>query len=346
MQTTFINQGLKFPRGKRVRNLGIVPRDCSRWASGWADCRSCMTNALCCVSRGFTLVELLVVITIIGILIGLLLPAVQAAREAARKMQCTNNLKQFGLAMTNYENMNHRFPYGTLQSSDDWSFRHTFVPGLWPYLEATDLAEKYSYQQPFWVDANLQFEGVQLPVYFCPSDRKGMYTVDNSVPRLPRSRGNFVVNWGYADFYQTAALPDGTNKKAIGPFGCNWQAKPNDIRDGLSNTMFMSEVVQYPTDDGVDLRGDIFNNDPGGAQFMTVNTPNSGIDRLSACASTTDAPCRSNKPYYTSARSRHSGGVNAVFGDGSVHFLSDSINLKTWRALSSMDGTENIGTNF
>jgi prepilin-type N-terminal cleavage/methylation domain-containing protein len=306
--------------------------------------------------HGFTLVELLVVITIIGVLVALLLPAVQAAREAARRMQCTNNLKQWGLAMANYESCNLRFPYGTIRgaavlagstTTSDGSAgangayrRQTFVVSLWPFLEQQDLYARYNFNYSFYASVNAPLVKIQVPTYFCPSDRRGFFMGT-------LSRGNYVVNWGYCDFAGTVTAPDGTNAKAIGPFGQNRQSKPADIHDGLSNTMFMGEVIQYIDDAGNDFRGDFFNDDYGAAQFMSYYTPNSGVNTQKYCVSTPDlAPCTTNTPYYISARSRHAKGVNTVFGDGSVHFISDSINLNVWRALSSMDNGENIGLNF
>jgi prepilin-type N-terminal cleavage/methylation domain-containing protein len=300
-------------------------------------------------SKAFTLVELLVVITIIGILIALLLPAVQAAREAARRMQCSNNLKQWCLAMANYENADKVFPYGILRSADNWSQRQTFAPSLWPYLEQASLTQQYDYRFAFWDTKNLRLEAIQVPVYFCPTDRQGKWMGDTYGPR---SRGNYVVNWGYCDFDQTVAKPDGTNAMKIGPFlRNNRQSTAADIRDGLSNTMFMGEVIQSVEDKYFDFRGDFFNDDTGAAQFMTLYTPNSGIDStvcyeygMSAPLTIPEpGPCQLGGPVYVSSRSRHPGGVMTAFGDGSIHFVTNSINTGLWRSLSSMAGDEAIG---
>ena len=292
--------------------------------------------------KGFTLVELLVVITIIGILIALLLPAVQAAREAARRMQCCNNLKQWGLAMASYESQYAVYPYGirlafgTAETNN--KLRHTFVPSLWPFMEQLSLYDRYSFSVGFYETANLQLEAVQVPTYFCPTDRQGTWAGDIYGPR---SRGNYVVNWGYCDYFQ--ASPVGYK---IGPFGPKRQRSVADVRDGLSNTMFMGEVIQSPLDTDFDFRGDIFNDDMGGAQFMAYYTPNSGVDTLEFCGTTaTDQvmPCSTTaSTYYNTARSKHSGGVNTAFGDGSVQFISNSISSTVWQALGSMAGDETI----
>ena len=120
-----------------------------------------------------------------------------------------------------------------------------------------------------------------------------------------------------------------------------------DIRDGLSNTLFMAEVLQTVKDSDFDFRGDFFNDDLGSAQFMSYNTPNAGVDTQPFCASTTDpdapAPCQVNRAaVYISTRSKHPGGVTVLLGDGSVHFFSNSIAATPWRSLSSMAGDETI----
>lgn len=176
---------------------------------------------------------------------------------------------------------------------------------------------------------------VQVPVYFCPSDRRGMWKGDGCY----RSRGNYVLNWGAADLCQnTTTYP---NYKRS-PFGPNRTSRLSEITDGTSNTLLMSEAIQARVDGDFDWRGDIHNDDTGCAQFMTLNTPNTGIDRT-ACVNLLDpSPCIYANPHYMSARSSHSGGVNSLFADGSVRFLSNYIDLNTWQSLGSMEGGEAI----
>ncbi len=296
------------------------------------------------------------VITIIGILIALLLPAVQAAREAARRAQCSNNLKQWGLAMLNYEQANGRFPYGAIYGSaggpslagsgdsgvkGNWQ-RQSFVVGLWPYLEQSDLFDQYNFGYTIYSTQNRPLVQAQPSFYFCPSDRIGRWTADVFGGR---SRGNYVLNWGYCDYSQTQ--PAGFQ---IGPFGPNKQWLAAQITDGLSNTMFLGEIIQAVNDTDWDLRGDFFNADCGAAQFMTLYTPNSGVDSTLCAGSDPNqpGPCQMpgswppTWPVYVSARSRHPGGVMVALGDGSAHFVSDQIALSIWRAVASMSGGETV----
>lgn len=309
-----------------------------------------MSNALPKLSRrrplpsGFTLVELLVVITIIGILVSLLLPAMQAARESSRALQCSNNLKQWGIAMNSYQSSYGVFPAGLLHGpqaevTSDGSAgpggvyrRSSYVVALWPFIDAQNLASNYNYNYSFYAPINQPVVTTQLQVYFCPDDRWGFWKGD----QYTRSRGNYVVCWGNGDWAQDTSgyLPSA--------FSFNRWTSPAQVSDGLSNTMFMAEIQQSLTDSEYDFRGDFMNDDMGAAQFMTVNTPNSGVDQ-DVCVNLTDpAPCLYNYSgsNYVSARSYHPGGVNVVFGDGSTHFLANNISLTIWQALGSMAGNE------
>lgn len=160
----------------------------------------------------------------------------------------------------------------------------------------------------------------------------------------PRAHGNYAVDWGYCDFTQTQ--PSGYK---LGPFRWNNITEVADIRDGLSNTIFLGEVIQSPKDEDYDFRGDIFNDDIGGAQFMSYSTPNSGVDALEFCGTTaTDEvmPCTTSATvHYVASRSKHPGGVNVAFGDGSVTFIGNSISITAWRALTSMAGDETVSGN-
>ena len=288
------------------------------------------------IRHAFTLVELLVVIAIIGILIALLLPAVQAAREAARRSQCVNNLKQWELAVQMYESVNKWLPFGSHQGP-----RRSWPPNLWPYIEESTLSTQFQYGVDFWLPPNLALCANQIPLNFCPSDRVGMWYGDP----YTRSRGNYVINFSNGSYNNTAVAGAGTFSS--GPFLLNQQIQLKKITDGTANTMFMSEIIMALNDSYYDTRGDMLNDDCGCAEYMTINTPNAGVDYM-LCAEnpTSPSPCANvfSGSSYQSARSRHPGGVNVSFGDGSVHFLADEIDITTWRALGTIAGAEVLGT--
>jgi prepilin-type N-terminal cleavage/methylation domain-containing protein len=298
---------------------------------------------------GFTLVELLVVIAIIGILIALLLPAIQAARESARAMQCKNNLKQWGLAMLQYHDVYGCFPPGSI-SHGGWGVsspkdRRTFVVHLWPYIEEGAVYKMYDQKKPFWDTANEAARTAKVSIYYCPDDRAGKWTAN----QYPCARANYVVNYGNTRSFTI------TNPQAPrAPFmdlpssGRSTPTKIKEAVDGLSHTVFMSEIIMAARDEYYDQRGLIVNNVPGGCTFMTVNTPNSGVDNIQCTtpASTmVPAPCVNiHAPAgYNSARSRHFGkGVNVLRGDDSVHFESNHINLQVWQAYGTIDGRDSL----
>lgn len=312
--------------------------------------------------RAFTLVELLVVIAIIGILVGLLLPAVQAAREAARRMQCGNNMKQWGLAMHNHHSTYNKFPYGSQNAR-----RRTYVVALWPYMEQNALYDKYDLTKDFFVAPNnvagttTGLISAPVPVYYCPSDpnssSNGQYWKGDT---NFRSRVNYVVSM--CRWPEGATVADSDRQGLFRSHNTSTASNPSpgaygfkSITDGSSNTLMMAEVLT-PAFDGSagtafrDSRADAINNSGDGRwAFHTTLTPNSSSpDRNNECGTSTNIPnqnlpcivATSTLPVAVAARSRHTGGVQTLLADGSVQFVSSSIDLTTWRALGTIAGGE------
>ena len=315
-------------------------------------------------SHGFTLVELLVVITIIGILISLLLPAVQAAREAARRLQCSNNLKQIGLALHNYHAVHNQFPLGSLSGgasywgSPEWPYLLYYIL---PHMEQNALYDAMAAVQktnvkPWYSTAGTVWPGTvcgtSLAAYLCPSDGMGGKTkgitgetVMSSAPQL------FLTNYlgvfsGVKDndVWFESTLPLASNRRAV--FGINRGATIASIRDGTSNTL---AVVEYLTGTPDDARGFCYTQ-RAGCQFVYVAaTPNTSVpdnllDLPSFCGGYNgnlpeqNLPCAptAGESNTAAARSRHPSGVNAVLCDGSVQFYNGSIDAGLWQTLGWM----------
>jgi prepilin-type N-terminal cleavage/methylation domain-containing protein/prepilin-type processing-associated H-X9-DG protein len=302
--------------------------------------------------NGFTLIELLVVIAIIAILIGLLVPAVQKVREAAARTQCSNNLKQWGLAMHGYHDVNKKFPLGCRNNP-----RQTWVMYLWPYVEQSVLSKQLDYnKQPFYTPPATVYHtldgltGAKVPLYYCPSDNGA--DLDDPSQMYTRRRGNYVVCWG-ATHHDTA--PAAGAAAMFGLIGGNRSTpqvtKMASITDGTSNTLMMSEYLMATSHDDDDWRGDI-QNDDGTFRFHTITTPNSSaVDYVNWAIPNSDPLMPVNtsgnsRSQYNAARSRHMGGVNVNMADGSVHFVSNGITLATWQALATMSGNDLPGPDW
>jgi prepilin-type N-terminal cleavage/methylation domain-containing protein/prepilin-type processing-associated H-X9-DG protein len=316
--------------------------------------------------RGFTLIELLIVIAIIAVLVALLLPAVQGAREASRRAQCLNHLKQIALAMHHYHDAHGVLPPG--KKGCCWG---TWLVYTLPYLEqqslfnawnscginAPGVPEGYDLDLRYFGVANRTVTSTRIGVYLCPSDQTNapITAAMNGFTYACTSQ-NYAANFGNTIVIQTdfqGIRFGGAPLVDIGsPLGDYDQpGRPpvgfNTIIDGLSNSLLISEVV---VGQGQDLRGFSWWGDA--ATFEAFLPPNSSFPDVIFSAyycinRSPNPPCigaTTALPENYAARSRHPGGVNVAMCDGSVRFVKNGIDVRTWRALSTTAGVEVVGT--
>ena len=300
--------------------------------------------------RAFTLIEVLVVISIIAILVALLLPAVQAAREAARRLSCVNNLKQIGLGLHAYHEASGCFPPGRITIYDPRfsprppcsanSVDKSFLIMSLPYLEQAPLYNSINNDTSIFSRENRTVQRASVAVFACPSDpsagapRPGDATglVEEGMASegevLPMTFTSYVGNFGS---YHVSALPTyATDCVVVAQLkaqanGILTDASPvtmASVSDGLSHTLLVSERATAPLrrldrlDPSLYQRfGWYFAGNWGDTLFTTMDPPNS-MARIALAAGTV---------HTRSASSLHPGGVNGLFGDGSVRFVKDSV---------------------
>ena len=331
---------------------------------------------------GFTIIELMVSITIIGLLVALLLPAVQSARETARRTTCVNHLKQYGIAITGFETTHREFPagLGPYQASTQTGLGQSPIaqaidwlgyPAFHIHLEPNEYSSLFRYEPEDWP----AWSRVPIPVLLCPSDQG-----------LPGT--NYVACTGsHPRANSTGAT--GVLRDHRGVFNRIYGLKAGEVTDGMSNTVAASERIQSDPDTNSysreqDLWGpnldvdwiedaDEFvqlcaslvaqppsyyphcgwswdNGEYGGGLYNHLAVPNSPVpDCLSSIYHSPPLPGTRGPPdrfghigMYT-ARSRHPGGVNVLFLDGGVRFISNSIDLQVWRGIGTISHGEVVG---
>jgi prepilin-type N-terminal cleavage/methylation domain-containing protein/prepilin-type processing-associated H-X9-DG protein len=284
----------------------------------------------------FTLVELLVVIAIIGILVGLLLPAVQAAREAARRMQCSNNVRQLGLATHNYESAYNRLPSGWVSNGLSGEPGWGWSAALLPFMEGSNVANKIDWRIAIEEAIHDEVRTTVIPSFLCPSDpfanvfeigesdgshtHKHTYslslpTVDDGDKLFAIAKSNYVAMFGTFELEDAPYQGDGM-------YYGNSRTKFRDVTDGLSNTIMVGERSGQ-------LGGSIWHG----------NIPEAA-ESFSRIVGVADHAPNSPAGHFEDFRSYHTGGANFMRADGSVQWLPETIDEEVYRAMATRSGGE------
>ncbi|MBI2477587.1 MAG: DUF1559 domain-containing protein [Planctomycetia bacterium] len=329
---------------------------------------------------GFTLVELLVVIAIIGILVALLLPAVQAAREAARRMQCSNNMKQIGLALHNYHDTYKSFPargvFGGQSATNPWSpYHHTWMTAILPFIEQQPLYDSTNKVAPVYVNGAYQpIASTLIPSFMCPSDATAPNDVSQTSDRLAWTNYAGPTAWDWwlrRDRNIGAPWVSVPNTRSDGIFMADNFTKMAHITDGTSNTIMSCEVIFAGWMQGINMSngsGIPRKSNVGGflprAAFVGWEAGGTVCSDPKYVGPKGNAGCTwypSWQPAtgsfwppsymthvglaveWTSPGGLHPGTHNVCLADASVRGIAETLSYQTWFYLNAMADTQTVG---
>ncbi len=320
------------------------------------------------MQRGFTLVEVLVVIAVMAILVGLLLPAVQSAREASRRASCENNLKQLGLALANYESALGAYPFGVGGGGPPGNVvnRWSLQSQLLLFLEQTALYHALNFAGSPWLnsDAALAAQNqtalsTRLAGFLCPSD------TDRISDPFNTAHNSYRGNSGTLPYNLKDDSPDQSGRNN-GVFWFQSAVRASSMTDGLGHTAIFSERCM----------GDVSSPDPLSNYYITDDSLQACLESLENASPYLSDPYAGSgarwadgnaiytryhhifppgkpscllggtwdfdSPVAVTANSRHPGGVNLMTADGSVRFARQTVDIKVWNALGTIAGGESI----